>query len=316
MAEKQGEGQVQRYLIYHATSLMKENQLLPTLQLFEQRGMPVVQEHFNIYYRLCQETFSLTEEGDQKVKYTVGQIEEAHTLLSKILIKFSAELVELDPNSNTTKGFQNFSQIAHLLANKPIAREHDLTETYAKLSVALLRYTNHLPVDLAFYDAGEACRDVKWNAYAFVLLNRFADICEVIDDPNSGDIENSDFLTSDIPSPVEVEVPANHNLSEAQREEVSDYLITISTSGSSTKQDLPTRSCHSCNNDTYEAAVKCHSCSTTVPACVVTGFPVLPKDQVSCRNCQRPANRRDWNAWVTKLGTCPWCNARQMPSYT
>ncbi len=46
-------------------------------------------------------------------------------------------------------------------------------ETAAKLSVSLLRHSDVVPADKAFYEAGAAARDVGWNNMAFVFFNRF-----------------------------------------------------------------------------------------------------------------------------------------------
>lgn len=238
-------------------------------------------------------------------------------MLREIMFKFVSELQDMDPQGTATRGFQRFLQIAHLLAQKPVAFTQDLRDLHAKICVSLLRHTVEVPVDLTFYEAGEACRENNWLSMAFVLLNRFSDICDVIDDPDTGDIDNGDFLVSDIPTPVEVPLPETFNVGENEREEVSDWLITKATSaGAGIEQALATRPCHNCNDDTYIASLRCHSCQIESPACIVTGYPVLPGQQVQCRTCQMPANRRDWNAWVSKTGQCPWCKARSIPSYT
>jgi intraflagellar transport protein 172 len=318
LAAQQGEGQVQRYLVYHAVTLMKENRFLDTLRLFNEKGMPVDTEHFHIYLRLCKEVFSFVPGVDEKKgQYQIGVIEESHTMLREIMFKFVSELQDMDPQGTATRGFQRFLQIAHLLAQKPVAFTQDLRDLHAKICVSLLRHTVEVPVDLTFYEAGEACRENNWLSMAFVLLNRFSDICDVIDDPDTGDIDNGDFLVSDIPTPVEVPLPETFNVGENEREEVSDWLITKATSaGAGIEQALATRPCHNCNDDTYIASLRCHSCQIESPACIVTGYPVLPGQQVQCRTCQMPANRRDWNAWVSKTGQCPWCKARSIPSYT
>ena len=49
----------------------------------------------------------------------------------------------------------------------------------AKLSVSLLRHTDIVPADKAFFEAGTHCRTVEWDNMAFVFANRFLDLCEV-----------------------------------------------------------------------------------------------------------------------------------------
>lgn len=64
----------------------------------------------------------------------------------------------------------------------------------AKLCTSLLRYTNVIRADKAFLDAGEANKRESINNMAFMFYNRYLDLYEAIDDPDSGGIQdNSDF---------------------------------------------------------------------------------------------------------------------------
>ena len=49
----------------------------------------------------------------------------------------------------------------------------------AKLSIALLRHTDIIPADKAFYEAGMNARSQGMLNMAFVFLNRFLDLTEV-----------------------------------------------------------------------------------------------------------------------------------------
>lgn len=86
----------------------------------------------------------------------------------------------------------------------------------ARTSISLLRYADLIRMDKLFYEAGLACKKQNWMTYAFVILNRYLDIYEVIADPESGDTgDNQAFLNSDIPSPYEVELIPEKNLVDA-----------------------------------------------------------------------------------------------------
>ena len=39
---------------------------------------------------------------------------------------------------------------------------------------------------------------------AFFFLNRFLDVCDAIESPDSAEIDNSDFMETDLPTPYEV----------------------------------------------------------------------------------------------------------------
>ena len=49
----------------------------------------------------------------------------------------------------------------------------------AKISTSLLRYTEIIPADKAFYEAGMDCRKAKKSDMAMIFLNRFLDLVEV-----------------------------------------------------------------------------------------------------------------------------------------
>ena len=63
---------------------------------------------------------------------------------------------------------------------------------------------------------------------AFVLLNRYLDIFEVIEDPDSNNLgDNSEFQNSDIPSPYDVPMPEKNLIAEAEKEEIRDWLLQV-----------------------------------------------------------------------------------------
>ena len=50
------------------------------------------------------------------------------------------------------------------------------------LALALVRYCDVLPADRVFYEAGQACKRAGKLNQAFVLTNRFLDICDALDE--------------------------------------------------------------------------------------------------------------------------------------
>jgi intraflagellar transport protein 172 len=79
---------------------------------------------------------------------------------------------------------------------------------------------------MLYLDAGEAARKMNWLNLAFVLLNRYLDIFEVIEDPENNNLgDNSDFNNSDIPSPYDVPLPEKNIINEAKKEEIRDWLL-------------------------------------------------------------------------------------------
>lgn len=52
---------------------------------------------------------------------------------------------------------------------------------------------------------------------AVVLLNRYLDLSEAIEDGDTSLLESSDFLNTDIPSPFDYSLPKEQYLEEQQR---------------------------------------------------------------------------------------------------
>jgi intraflagellar transport protein 172 len=169
-------------------------------------------------------------------------------------------------------------------------------------------------VDRAFYEAGMACREspLPQLNLAFFYLNRFLDICDAIEDPDSAEIDNSDFLETDLPTPYDVELPESHWVGDDVVDEIRDWVLQGAVD-KSVEQKLSTRSCDNCKTDMYAASLECHSCKFKYEPCAVTGYPVTRSEKVSCRTCGCSANRDDWNTWIAAYKTCPWCGMSGNP---
>ena len=128
---------------------------------------------------------------------------------------------------------------------------------------------------------------------AFVLLNRYLDVSEAIEDGDAGMIDNSDFTYTDIPSPYDFTLPKDQVsvnglliaaavranalpwlqfLDEGKREEIRDWVLAISMD-SSVSQSLPMRKCHNCHTEMYQNASSCWKCQKQYPTCIVSGKP-------------------------------------------
>ena len=79
-----------------------------------------------------------------------------------------------DSESPQHDEFETMCVIAHYYACRSAALGHKLLEGVAtKLSVALLRHTDIIPADKAFYEAGVACRVSSQKQYMKFNILKF-----------------------------------------------------------------------------------------------------------------------------------------------
>ena len=185
------------------------------------------------------------------------------------------------------------------------AKQLGLPDVAAKCAITLLKYPSIIPHDKAFFQAGEACKELGITNLAFVLLNRYIDLTEAIDTGDATFMDSSDYHEADA-IPLNAPIPSSHYLAlEDDREDVRTWVLSIITD-SSIDQRIPPRD--QSRGTLYEAFF-----SVDRPTCIVTGYPVYPADMLEVNNSV--ANRKDWNAMVSKTRSCPWTGQDQNPLY-
>lgn len=180
-----------------------------------------------------------------------------------------------------------------------------LKDITAKCAITILKYPDIVPQDKGFYQAGIACRDQGNANIAFMLLNRYVDLAEAIDAQDSSFLDNADYHDTDA-IPLTAALPQTQYLrDEHTREDVRTWVLSVVTD-SAIEQRFPPR--EQARNSLYEGLF-----SSERQPCIVTGFPVHPADLLEVNNSI--ANRRDWNAFVSKSKLCPWTGQEQQPMY-
>jgi intraflagellar transport protein 172 len=230
---------------------------------------------------------------------------------ARIMIKNLIENI-YDKKTKVYKEFERYYVIFQLLFLKNICKGKKISALYAKICVALLRYTNEVRVDKAFYEAGAACQNEKWLNMAFVFLNRYLDLADAIQDPEGGVAalgDSTDFEGTDIPT-YDIPLPDSNFTSEEQRERIKDWVLEISMN-QKVEQSLSCVNCDNCGSQMYEASLKCFSCNASYEPCLITGYPVMRRTQTYCSNCNRLANKDDWSEYLAVNSTCPWCSSIQ-----
>jgi len=218
-------------------------------------------------------------------------------------------------NSEELSDCETLMYILHYHALAQTCKLNGLNEFSAKLLTSVCRYLGVMPADKAFFDAGIALREVEATGSAFVILSRFLDIVDNMDDPDmkSSDMDEADFKISDFPQvfpmPKELAIP------KPAEEDARQWVLTASLDKELVKEFAKV-TCPRCNGQMAEHCLTCPGCQYKYQACVVTGYPILePTDKVECRTCHAAANNDDWNRYVTKTKTCPWCSNQQAPFF-
>ncbi|XP_030200601.1 intraflagellar transport protein 172 homolog [Gadus morhua] len=292
-ASKQNFKILHKYVALYATHLIREGDAQSALSLYVTHGAPPNPQNFNIYKRLFLDLLNLS--GGPEGYRMWADLRNLLLLLCENISKSS------EANSPSHEEFETMLLIAHYCATRCAAKGMDqLVSISTKLSISLLRHTELLAADKAFYEAGLACRAVGWENMAFIFLNHFLDLADGIDEGTLDTLDHSDFQETDIP--FEVPVPSKLHVSEAQREEIRDWVLAVSMD-QRVEQVLPRD-----ERDTYEASLLATSTGIRSLPCVITGYPVL-RNKMDFKAPGKASNKDDWNKFLmaTKTTHSPEC---------
>ena len=275
------------------------------LALLTRYGAPAAGIALPVMRRLVVELFG----GTQQRRCADAAVHEARGVLAR----FAANVRKAGGGiaAGSVEEAERLLQVVHLSAMRLQLEELGLGELAARAAISVLRFAGVAPappVDRAYFEAGLACRSAGWKGMALVLLNRFIDICEAIEDGGGGgDIENGDFAGSGIPVPSEYVggLPRNCFVGERAREEVKDWVLTTSMDRS-VQQALARRPCLSCGAQVFEGALSCAGCGAQFPSCSITGYAMTAAQSTTC-SCGARFAKPAFNAFVGKARCCPSC---------
>jgi intraflagellar transport protein 172 len=152
-------------------------------------------KNFNLYKKLAYDTQKLDSFTSNKYYPEWSKMRDILYDLNKNLSKSP------EKESPEHKYFQKLQLIVHYSAMRCSCIGNDqMDQLAAKISVALLRHTDLVPADKAFYEAGVACQKAKWDNMAFVFLNRYIDLADAIDDGTGEIMDNQYLAETDIPN--------------------------------------------------------------------------------------------------------------------
>jgi intraflagellar transport protein 172 len=160
-----------KYVALQATRMIQERDARGALDLYKRHGTPAKEQNFNIYKRVAVDLFALPAREDEK-----GKLYSVWANLRDMLLDLTEAMARTGDTDGTAahEDFKLLLRVSHYLATRSACRGagEALAETAAKLSAALLRHSDLVPADKAFYEAGKDARAVGWNNMAFVFFNR------------------------------------------------------------------------------------------------------------------------------------------------
>lgn len=288
-ATKQNYKILHKYVALYATHLIREGGYTQALALYVQHGAPANPQNFNIYKRIFTDMVSSPGTNNAEAYHSWADLRDVLFNLCENLVKSS------EANSAAHEEFEMMLLIAHYYATRSAAQSIKQLETVAaRLSVSLLRHTQLLPADKAFYEAGTAAKEVGWENMAFIFLNRFLDLTDAIEEGTLDALDHSDFQDTDIP--FEVPLPAKQHVPEAQREEVRDWVLTVSMD-QRLEQVLPRD-----ERGVYEASLVAASTGVRALPCLITGYPIL-RNKIEFKRPGKAANKDNWNKFLMAIKT-------------
>lgn len=290
IAEKKSPKLLHKYVAMYAANLIKNNKLVEALGLYVQHGAPALSANFSIYKHLFEGVVNMPNTNNPESFKLWSDLRD---MLFDLCNNLSQSQMANGPEFEV---FDNMLTIAHYYATRSAALPHSsLAAIATKLSISLLRHTDFIPADKAFYEAGTMCKTLGLGDMACVFLNRYLDLVEAIEDQNL-DIDNEDLQDTDIP--LEIPLPKQLYVPSAEHEEVREWVL-------STAMDKQVnRGLDKDERDTYEASlIDAQNGARSLP-CSVSGYPVL-RNKIEFKRPNKAANKDDWNKFLLAVKTSP-----------
>ncbi|KAH8278227.1 hypothetical protein KR044_002922 [Drosophila immigrans] len=279
---------LQKYVAAYAAQLIRDGDCSNALGLYSSYGAPAIEEHFNLYSRIALDCFSLREEQTEG-----GNLwQRLRDFLLRLIIALRGS-----PHAQSAFAAQaeQLLTIAHYYATRAACRAVPSLQPLAvRLSLALLRHTDVLPVDKGFYEAGLELRQAGREAEAFVMLNHYLDVCEAIEEGSGNLVDHSDLAATDFPSSVPLPEDIHLKNEPHLHEEVREWVLAVSMD-QQLDQLLP-------NDDRglYESSLG----PNDLP-CLLSGYPVRGRQPVTFQASINQVNRDVWSKFAVAVKMAP-----------
>ncbi|CAI5455003.1 unnamed protein product [Caenorhabditis angaria] len=249
-----------KYVAQYAALLVHRNELSKVLTILEKYGASGNPANFSIYKLLVEEVL----DKPTIVYDEISRVRNIHLEVYKSLRSENSEHVEL---------FERYLWALHLLSMRTALEEFGNTSDAPKLcfkqSLALLRFTDILPPDRIFYEAGLAAKEIggTYENLGFLLLNHYLDLVDAIEEGNGELVDYASLEKSDIPT--EVALPSKQWLESQKHEDIKEWVLAASVDDSSNKKlvyDI---------RGIFEASLSDGTGGSPSEPCLITGYPVI-----------------------------------------
>jgi intraflagellar transport protein 172 len=220
LARKSGDKSVKKYSPPYIQFLLEQGQVEEAVKTAMRDGLSEDHSHASIYAAMLESFLKILP-----VRFD-------YSTLADQVLKFAKAL-----RGGPTEGLERLAVITHMYNMGDRCKKTGLFDLWGKVMLHQCRNIDIIPADKAFYDAGMAAKrcakeDTKgqysWSSYAFVYLNRFLDINEMMEDPEADPtmMDNGDFVGSEIP--IDFPIPKKHAIPNEKLEEVRQWVLTAS----------------------------------------------------------------------------------------
>lgn len=300
MAMKQSDELFNKYLINIVKKFLVDKNLSGAADFLAKYHTPIYKYNLDLYKELAEEI--LAEENLDELRS-----------LKDMLFCCLKQLVNHEEFTNELKHLARLHKIAYYQFLKFTMKQNpqNFPKSYYLICMCVLSYGDIIKLDLGLLDAGVAARDANEKANAFILLNRYIDLYEIIEDPNVKLEFEKEFEDTEIPQSDIFRSEVNI-LSHEKKEELLTWIVKASVDKNLEKR-LTRRECPKCKKKSFECNLVCPSCHYTYDQCVVTGYPINTQSEtVTCSNCKKKALTECWKEWISQKEICPWCGSVQM----
>lgn len=212
-------------------------------------------------------------------------------------------------NNNLRAELSRLMEVTHLLSLRNFLQTKEEFEMAARVQFSLLRYVGTIPMYKTFFQAGRALQKSNLDKLAFVVLNAFLDMYEAVEEEAPLEISDRDILDLlDIPNLEDLPLPESNFISEDEKNQIRDWLLSTS-SKYGTELCLEKTRCAHCGASISTKCLNCPKCLGVLgEMCVLSGEVIGDRPKHECSNCQIPALYEYYEKFKLISTNCPWCD--------